>query len=79
MAKAPQVMEESPIKHTSGGEMPDTSNVTEAAQKLRGVAIVMSDRANFLTVVAPFILGGLVIGGIYFFFKSSIRSLTDLG
>jgi hypothetical protein len=56
---------ESPIKHTSGGEMPDPSKVSSIRSKINRRRVEMRD------LLIPFAIVGLTVGAYFLLKKQS--------
>lgn len=56
-------IEESNIKHTAGGELPETRRLSAAASVLTG-------RAGGASVLVPIFFGAVLLGGAFYFWRS---------
>jgi hypothetical protein len=60
---------ESPVKHTEAGEMPDASPTHRMVRRLRAVAPVISNEVSYRTVLVPLVVAALGVGAYFLFRK----------
>lgn len=68
---------ESPVRHTQGGEMPDTRTSSEMLRRVEANASLLGNGRGAIILGALAILGLGVWGGIYFYSRRTERSRLD--